>query len=58
MKMGCDTACDGTSALEALNKRVEQVKQGQANMYKLILVDYHMPDMTGAVVAAQIREIL
>ena len=50
-----DTALSGSIALELIKERLEKVLQGQASMYKFILMDYSMPEMDGPQTAEKIR---
>ena len=52
-----DTALSGNAALALIEKRLEAVNRGEASMYKLILLDYSMPEMDGPQVAIAIRNI-
>ena len=42
-----DTALSGPIAIELIKERLEKVLEGQATMYKFILMDYSMPEMDG-----------
>jgi len=42
-----DSAVCGEGGLELVRDRSDLVKRGQGQMYKLILLDYSMPDMDG-----------
>jgi CheY-like chemotaxis protein len=42
-----DTALSGNAALSLIELRLEAVYRGEAPMYKLILLDYSMPEMDG-----------
>ena len=50
-----DTALSGPIALELIKERLNKVLQGQAVMYKFILMDYSMPEMNGPQTALEIR---
>ena len=52
-----DTALSGNAALALVEKRLEAVYRGEAPMYKLILLDYSMPEMDGPQVAVAIRSL-
>ena len=41
------TAMSGKQALILLNKRIHLVQLGKAEMYKLVLLDFSMPEMDG-----------
>ena len=47
MNLKSDTALSGSIAIDLIKERLDQVMQGQAKMYKFILMDYSMPDMDG-----------
>lgn len=42
-----DSATRGSQALKLISNRLEQVYAGRAKMYKVILLDYSMPEMDG-----------
>lgn len=44
-------------ALKLIQNRLELVYAGRANMYKVICLDYSMPEMDGPAVAKEIRRI-
>ena len=50
----CDIASDGASGLEQVTKRIELVKKAISPNYRLILIDYNMPNMPGTEVATRI----
>ena len=54
----CDSAWSGSQALEKIKSRHSLVQQGKAKMYKLILMDYSLPDMEGPDVAKQARSFI
>ena len=54
----CDSALSGSEAIEMVLNRLEQVYHGQAQMYKLILLDFSMPGMNGPETAMALREIV
>ncbi len=51
-------AMKGTEALKRIQERLELVYKGEASMYKIILLDYSMPEMDGPQVAVEIRRLL
>ena len=53
----CDTAGGGTEAISLFKERIAKCKREGASMYKLILLDFSMPDMNGPAVASQIRDL-
>ncbi len=50
----CDTATNGGDALDMIQDRIENVLLGHGQMYKLILLDFSMPEMDGLTVAKEI----
>ena len=42
-----DSAISGQLGLKLIEERIALVEKGQAEMYKLILLDYSMPEMDG-----------
>lgn len=54
----CDTAESGREGINLILERLDQLYSGGAKMYKLILLDYSMPEMDGPQVARAIREIM
>ena len=53
-----DHALGGTQAIALFQKRIEQFKSDPATcMYKLVLLDYSMPDMDGPEVATEIQKL-
>ena len=58
MDINFDVAHSGSMALQVIKNRMDQIKTRKtAEMYKIILLDYSMPDMDGPEVATLIREI-
>ena len=53
-----DQAMSGVKALALINERISKVKAGEAEMYKLLMLDYSMPEMDGPQVATEIRKLL
>ncbi len=53
-----DYAMKGTEALKRIQERLELVYKGEASMYKIILLDYSMPEMDGPQTAIEIRRLL
>ena len=43
----CETASSGAQGLDLVTKRLELVKQGKAEMYALIFLNYSLPEMDG-----------
>ena len=53
-----DRALGGSQAITLFKKRIEQCKSDPAtSMYKLVLLDYSMPDMDGPEVAKEIQNL-
>lgn len=52
-----DYALGGNQAIECIQERTELVYQQKAAMFKLVLIDYSMPEMDGPQVANQIRSL-
>ena len=50
-----DTALSGSNAIELIKERLRKLLQGQASMYKFILMDYSMPEMDGPETSENIR---
>ena len=42
-----ESANNGLQAIQMIKKRIDKVKQGKAQMYKIILLDYSMAEMDG-----------
>ena len=47
----------GQEAIQAVERRIELVKEGKADMFRLILLDYCMPDWDGPQTACAIRAL-
>lgn len=45
--LGCNSSLSTAKVLELLSERIEKVKKGEAEMYKLLLIDYSMPELDG-----------
>ena len=52
-----DSALNGNQALALIQSRMALAYQGKTSMYKIILLDYSMPEMDGPQVATEIRRI-
>ena len=50
----CVSATSGSQALNFIQERIEDVFQGKGKMFRLILLDYSMPEMDGPTVATEI----
>ena len=52
-KIASSSVLNGQDAIKIVEKRIQQVNDGEsgASMFKLILLDYKMPDMNGPQVA-------
>ena len=53
----CDSALKGSVAIKMINDRIEQYSNGTGQLYKLILLDFSMPEMDGPEVAREIAKI-
>ena len=47
----------GKEAVEIVMQRIELFKQGKAPMFKIILIDYSMPEMDGPTAVKKIKEL-
>lgn len=56
--MSSDSATSGKQALNLIQNRLELVYAGKASMYKVIMLDFSMPEMDGPQVAIEIRRML
>ena len=56
--MKADVAYCGEEGVQQVQDRVKLVQRGEAQMYKIIFLDYSMPDLDGPCVAVKIRKIL
>mmetsp|Transcript_1166 Transcript_1166/g.1539 ORF Transcript_1166/g.1539 Transcript_1166/m.1539 type:complete len:129 (-) Transcript_1166:43-429(-) len=52
----CDKVSSGFEALSLIYERFELAKQGEEKMYKLLLLDFSMPEMDGPQTASIIRD--
>lgn len=54
-----EIALRGSMALSCIQKRIQQIRNGEAiDMYKIVFLDYSMPDMDGPKVATEIRNMI
>ena len=51
LNVKCDSASGGSDAITLARDRLNKVKQGQAEMYRFIFLDYSMPYIDGPGVA-------
>ena len=57
--MKSDSALNGKDAIKLVQNRIEQVYRGEvAFMYKVILLDYSMPEMDGPQFAQELLALL
>ena len=52
-----DSALSGKYAINLIKERIKAVEASNANMYKILLLDYSMPEMDGPMVATRIRDL-
>ena len=57
-KIDIDFAMKGTEALRLIQERLELIYRGETTMYKVILLDYSMPEMDGPQLAVEIQKLL
>ena len=57
-KIACDQALSGTLALQMIQNRIQKVKEGTAEIYKVILLDFSMPVMDGPTTALELRRVI
>ena len=53
-----DSCMDGKKTLQMIEQRVSKLKENKTPMYKIVLLDYSMPDMDGPQVCQELRSIL
>ena len=56
--LGCNSSLSPAKVLELVSERIEKAKQGEAEMYKLLLIDYSMPEIDGIMLIKQLRELI
>ena len=52
-----EKATSGVEAIEMFKKRIEQVERGEAEMYRIVFLDYSMPLMDGPQAARAMRAL-
>jgi len=52
-----DCALNGKIALKLIQQRFEQVRAKQGRMYRLILLDFSMPEMDGPELARELKKL-
>ena len=58
-KLKNDEARCGLAAIEIIKKRLTQVQSGEApHFYKILILDYSMPDITGVEVATKVITLI
>ena len=57
LKTPSDSALHGSFAIDMIEARIALCEEGTADMYKIIILDYSMPDMDGPQVAMKITEM-
>ena len=58
LSISSDTTMISTKALLFFQHRVEKAVRGTAEMYKLLLIDYSMPDMDGLELMKELRALI
>ena len=56
--LGSNYAACGQEALQVLKERIAKVKQNKLEMFKIIFLDFSMPDMDGPEVAQEFKRML
>ena len=54
----CDSTVKSAKVVQLVKDRIAKVKRGEAQMYKLFLIDYSMPELDGLQLIKMLREIL
>ena len=49
-KVATESAVNGKIALESIEERINLVESGKAEMYKIIFLEYSLPDLNGQIV--------
>ena len=57
LKTPSDSALHGSFAIDMIEAKIALYEEGTADMYKIIILDYSMPDMDGPQVAMKITEL-
>lgn len=57
LNIKCDTAMTGNQAIELFKQRISAYREQGVPLYKVFLVDYSMPGMSGPEMAEQICEL-
>ena len=58
MNNDCNHALNGQDAIQAVKTRITDVEQNKTEMYRIIFLDYNMPDINGPEVAQEIRLLI
>ena len=58
MNNDCNHALNGQDAIQKVKTRITDVEQNKTEMYKIIFLDYSMPDINGPEVAQEIRLLI
>ena len=56
--ISCDSTLISTKAVNLVEERIKLVAQGVAEMYKVMLIDYSMPDMDGLELVKKLRTMI
>ena len=58
MNNDCNHALNGQDAIQKVKTRITDVEQNKTEMYRIIFLDYNMPDINGPEVAQEIRFLI
>ena len=56
--ISCDSTMVSTNAVNIVEDRIAKVLRGTAEMFKILLIDYSMPDMDGLELVRKLRSLL
>lgn len=57
MRVKSNYVLSGADAITSIENRLALAEEGKGEMYKLVLLDYNMPEMDGPAVAKRIHEL-
>ena len=58
LEISSDSTMVSTKAIQLVEDRIAKVAQGTAVMYKLLLLDYSMPDLDGIELVQKLRALV